>query len=311
MAIVTVVGGANIDIQGFPATRLLPFDSNPGTIRASSGGVGRNIAENLARLGQSVRFVSVFGDDDTGRRLLEELREVGVDTSHCEVVSGRSSSTYLCILDHGGNLHAAVADMGLLEELRPAVIQRHAAALNGIDLCVIDSNLGTASIRRAVELCGVTPCLLDTVSAAKASRARGAAGLFYAVKPNRAELEVLTGIHIDSDADIDQAAQVLQAAGTTLVFVSLGARGLYFSDGGRRGIAELPGARPVNVSGAGDAMTAALALGIAEKLPVDEAAALAVAAAGMTAESESTVDKLMDLSRLRERARVAVIHDRS
>jgi pseudouridine kinase len=201
--------------------------------------------------------------------------------------------------------------MGLLEELRPSLIEGNAAAFTGADLCVVDSNLSAPSIRRTVELCGAVPCLLDTVSAAKASRAREAAGLFYAVKPNRAELEVLTGIRLDSDADIERAAQMLQAAGTTQVFVSLGARGLYFSDGSKRGIAELRGVTPVNVSGAGDAMTAALAVGIAEKMSVDEAAALAVAAAGLTAEAESTVDKSMDLNRLRERARAAVIHDRS
>ena len=45
-----VIGGANVDIMGIADQALRPQDSNPGTIRTTLGGVGRNIAENLARL---------------------------------------------------------------------------------------------------------------------------------------------------------------------------------------------------------------------------------------------------------------------
>lgn len=309
MAIVAVVGGANIDLQGFPHRKLRPFDSNPGLVRKSAGGVGRNIAENLARLGQKVRFMSVFADDDGGRWLVKALQELGVDTSTSKILPGRVSSTYLCVLENDGTLNVAIADMGLLDELRPSLIDLHADLLSGADLCVVDSNLSSPAIRRVVETCGAIPCLLDTVSAAKASRVRDAAIMYYAVKPNRAELEILTGTNIDSDSDLLRAVAILQDAGTKLVFVSLGARGLYFSDGTTHGLAALPGVIPVNVSGAGDAMTAALAIGIAEKMPVDEAAALAVAAGALTAETEQTVDKLIDLERVRSRASAAVIRN--
>ena len=51
---IAVVGGANMDIGGFPSAALVPGDSNPGQVRMSVGGVGRNIAENAARLGLEV-----------------------------------------------------------------------------------------------------------------------------------------------------------------------------------------------------------------------------------------------------------------
>ncbi|MEA4820923.1 MAG: PfkB family carbohydrate kinase, partial [Erysipelotrichales bacterium] len=55
-----VIGGANIDIQGTPFEKLKYKDSNPGIISYSFGGVARNVAENLARLGDNVNFISVL-----------------------------------------------------------------------------------------------------------------------------------------------------------------------------------------------------------------------------------------------------------
>ena len=66
MAEITVIGGINIDIEGMPYEELIYKDSNPGRIRMSYGGVGRNITENIARLGGDVAMVSVAGDDYMG-----------------------------------------------------------------------------------------------------------------------------------------------------------------------------------------------------------------------------------------------------
>ena len=74
-----VIGGANVDIMGIADHPLRPQDSNPGTIRTMLGGVGRNLAENLARLGENVSLVSVVGDDSFGRWILEQGQACGVD----------------------------------------------------------------------------------------------------------------------------------------------------------------------------------------------------------------------------------------
>ena len=67
MSEVSIIGGITADIEGLPYDRLIQGDSNPGKITMSYGGVGRNIVENLARLGTSVSFISVAGDDFPGR----------------------------------------------------------------------------------------------------------------------------------------------------------------------------------------------------------------------------------------------------
>ena len=67
---VAVLGGCNMDITGYSFDNLKGRDSNPGKIEYSSGGVGRNICENLARLDVNTTFLSVLGKDDAGKNIL-------------------------------------------------------------------------------------------------------------------------------------------------------------------------------------------------------------------------------------------------
>ena len=76
---IAVVGAANIDVGGRSFSPLVSGDSNPGVIRSSLGGVGRNIAHNLALLGVPVKLVTALGDDDGARRVRESCRALGID----------------------------------------------------------------------------------------------------------------------------------------------------------------------------------------------------------------------------------------
>jgi len=78
---VLVVGAAGVDIKVQPRTETVELaGSNPGTIRWSWGGVARNMAENLARLGAEVHLITAVGDDGWGHALLHSLRELGINT---------------------------------------------------------------------------------------------------------------------------------------------------------------------------------------------------------------------------------------
>ena len=78
---VTVVGGMNMDIGGRPYKALVGKDSNPGTVRMSPGGVGRNIAHNMSLMGLDVRLVTAFGDDVYAQKLAAVCGELGIDIS--------------------------------------------------------------------------------------------------------------------------------------------------------------------------------------------------------------------------------------
>ena len=90
---IAIVGGANMDIQGFPYEKFIPRDSNPGKIKVSLGGVGRNIGENLVKLGIETRLLSVIGDDPYGYAILKEAKLIGLDMRDTLVLKGESTST--------------------------------------------------------------------------------------------------------------------------------------------------------------------------------------------------------------------------
>ena len=74
---VCVIGGANVDIHGAAYQPLRLRDSNPGSVHVSPGGVARNVAENLSRLGLDCRLVTAVGKDPNGEMLLAHGREAG------------------------------------------------------------------------------------------------------------------------------------------------------------------------------------------------------------------------------------------
>ena len=111
MADITVVGGINIDIEGRPNEALRREDSNPGKISISYGGVGRNIAENAARMGGDIAMISVIGKDHMGLGAKEHLKELGVDVSGIERREDETSAIYLSILNDNNDMELAISDM--------------------------------------------------------------------------------------------------------------------------------------------------------------------------------------------------------
>ena len=168
---VYVIGAANMDIWGTPEDELRTGDSNPGRIHLSPGGVGRNIAENLSRLGRRVSLVTILGNDAYAEMIREHCRNTGIDLS-CSFTDplGRTS-TYLCLNEKDGNLHAAVSDMSVCDQLTPERLKPVLPALNRGSLLIADANLPERTlewIARNVKI----PIAADPVSAVKAPRLR-------------------------------------------------------------------------------------------------------------------------------------------
>ena len=113
-----VVGGVNVDIGGRSFAPLVAQDSNPGTVRLSLGGVGRNIAHNLALLGTDVHLLAAYGDDLYGERVAASCSELGIDLSSALHISGAPTSTYLYLTDPRGEMALAVSDMSICDATR-------------------------------------------------------------------------------------------------------------------------------------------------------------------------------------------------
>ena len=184
MADITVIGGINIDIEGSPFNKLRREDSNPGRISLSYGGVGRNITENIARIGGDVAMVSVIGEDQMGRGAKEELQELGVDVSGVEILAGRNSAMYLSILNEDKDMELAISDMDIVNVITPRFLDKHRELLLGSKAVALDTNLSEETLEYAADILEKTPLFLDPVSVTKAVKARKIIGKFECIKPN-------------------------------------------------------------------------------------------------------------------------------
>jgi pseudouridine kinase len=288
-----VVGGANIDIKAASTGPLVPGTSNPGATAIAPGGVGRNIAENLARLGTPVHLVAAIGADALGDHLLAATAAAGVGVDHVHR-GPHPTGTYTAVLDPGGDLVVAVADMAATDALTAADVAAAGDLISAAGLLVLDGNLAPATIACALDLgaaAGVR-VVLDPVSVPKAGRLAGQlrpGRPVYLVTPNAAELAALTGRAVDTDVRQRDAVRTLHDAGVEWVWVRFGDRGsLLSAPDGARTFPATP-ADVLDVTGAGDAMLAAFCHAVLGGAPPADAAAYGHAAAALTVASRHTV----------------------
>jgi pseudouridine kinase len=291
---VSVVGAVNVDISGTPAAPLVERDSNPGRITLSFGGVGRNIADNMARLGMMVELITVLGDDAQGEGIRKDCRAQGIGLDHALLATGRSTSGYLCINDEKGDMQVAINDMSIYDCLTPEVLQSRLPLINRGGLLVIDANLPAAAIGYLASHATV-PLLAEPVSSLKAGRLLPILDKIRLLKPNRLEAEILSGVAISDDESLEKAADALLAKGVKQVCISLGSEGVYCAEKRyREKIANFP-ARVVNTTGCGDAFMAACAWGTSQGLDLPSVARLGLAAAAICIESTGAVSSDMTL----------------
>ena len=117
VAPITVIGGANIDISAkYSSAVAAAGDSNQGQISTSAGGVARNIAENLARLGSAVQLITGLGDDGFSVSVRASLNLPLLDLSACNAPPNTPSDSYLSLYDMKGELVSAVKQMRLVNK---------------------------------------------------------------------------------------------------------------------------------------------------------------------------------------------------
>ncbi len=288
---VTVIGGCNMDISGSPFGKLSGRDSNPGSVAFSPGGVGRNIAENLARLGISVKLISVVGDDESGRRLLEETRAAGVDVSYVRKLAGEATGTYLSVLDENMDMYVAVSSMEIYEKLDASYLLDKKPILERSRVAVFDANLGYDVIENALGMAQTGSKYLDTVSMTKALRIRDLIGRFDCIKPNRLEAEALSGISAAGSKGLLRNAEHFHNLGVSKVFISLGPEGTFFSDGTDRGICRALRVEVRSATGAGDAFLAGAVYAETEGLDIRDAAVFGTGASLINLASGDTINK--------------------
>jgi pseudouridine kinase len=289
---IVCLGGATLDSKFQTRAPLRRHTSNPVDGQRSFGGVARNVAESLARMGAEVSLVSAVGDDENGRALIRHLREIRVDTGRIVVAPGRRTAEYSAILGPDGALEFGLADMGVLDTFTLADLDRHwphiaAAAWVFADCNLAPDVLSTLLTRRQTSRFRLA---IDTVSTPKAARLpadlRGLDVMFL----NRDEADAyLATAGREPAATPEAAAAALRDAGAAAVVLTLGADGLIVADGsGVTAVAAVPAAS-IDVTGAGDALIAATLFRCLQGEPIVDAARAGALLAALTTETDASV----------------------
>lgn len=292
---VVVIGGCNADVVA-AADPLPPAASTPGRVRVGPGGAGRNVAENLARLGVLTRLVAGVGSDPLSDQVVAATARAGVDVSGV-VATLAQPNVYVAVVS-GGQLLYAVSEMAAAEALGPEHVGAHGPAVRAARCLVVDANLALPTLAAAVGLPRRGPLCLLAVSPAKAARLlphlAGADLLVCSVR----EAAVLAGTQADTPDAALRAAAALRRRGPRVVVVTGGEAGLVWAAQTVRHI-PAPPAQAVDPSGAGDAVAAVAVHAAVSDLPEEEAAQLAAAAGAMTVTVEGSTHPELSLAALR------------
>ena len=297
---VVVVGGVNVDIGGRSFAPLVDADSNPGSVSISLGGVGRNIAHNMALMGLDVRMLTALGDDLNGQRVAASCSELGIDLSHALKISGASTSTYLYLTDPDGEMALAVSDMEICKKITPAYLASNLSLLQNAQAVVADTNIPQESLIFLAENCTV-PLFVDTVSTTKAEKIRPILNRIHTLKPNRLEAELLTGMKVGDGVTIEDVADRLTELGLHRMFISMGGDGVFAAMGQQKvQLSNIPG-NMVNTTGCGDAFMAALVWAYLEGHDLETTALTGLAAGSIAMESQETINPNMSAEALKIR----------
>lgn len=288
---ILVVGGANLDrvAKGFGPVAL--GTSNPVTVKESFGGVARNVAENLARLGLPVRLITVVGDDPSGMALLKQVRDLGIDTGATLTVGDCPTGTYTAILQPGGEMVLAMADMGVMDRFTLAVLHQRRSHWASTRYRVLDCNLPEEVLAALMEDSRRQGArlVIVAVSEPKMSRLpRSLEGVAVLIL-NGGELAARVGRGLPDRESVVAACRQLQDEGAQGVVVTLGGDGVLCVSTELRYL-PAPAVEIVDVTGAGDAFSAGVVAGLArdpEKL--FEACLLGQRMAALTLASPSSV----------------------
>lgn len=290
---IVVIGGMNVDILA-TAHPLHLKDSSIGSIQTAFGGVGRNIAENIARLGLNVSLCSVIGNDPFGDMIVDHATRIGINTELVNVIKTKRTGSYLAVSDQDDML-LGINDMDITSTMTVVWANNHLARLKQFDIIVLEANLPEETIRFLTEALYDKPIIIDPVSAVKAPRLNPSLPFINIIKCNVLELQKLSNV-----SDIAQGIHALIQKGVKRIIVTQGKDQIIDVTSTTTKYYTPPTSSVVNVTGAGDAFTAGVVAGMALDLSNDDQIKLAMQMSEITLQSETTVSSQITPQLLKE-----------
>ena len=266
MAIV-VIGTVFVDIKGFPDDVYNPTGRNAGRVETVHGGVGRNVAEDIANVELRPRFVSVVDDTASGTEVLEKLQKHKVNTDYV-LRRPDGMGIWLAVFDNTGDLAGSISKRPDMDDLVTLLDEKGDEIFADADSIVVEidmdkeiikkvlgfaekyqkkvfavvANMSIASLRR--DFLQSIDCFVCNVQEA---------GILFAADFEELEPEELCR----------ELVERLQSARIPSLVVTMGSRGAVYADAeGNYGHCPPYTVRVRDTTGAGDAFCAGVAIGL-------------------------------------------------
>ncbi|WP_342599002.1 PfkB family carbohydrate kinase [Psychrobacillus sp. FSL H8-0483] len=286
------IGGANVDRKYIVKNKLQMGTSNPTTSLQSIGGVARNIAENLGRLGHTVRLLSVVGND-MEYESIEKASSHWMNLFSVEKIPNHSTGTYSAILDSQGEMLFALANMDIYDQFTVDYLKKQEAHLTNAQLLIIDMNCPKDVIEHIQALSSghKIPLAIIPVSSPKMERMpQSLEGIEWLIA-NKDEAETYFEMKIEDEASWKKAAELFVQKGINHVVITNGSKGVVLA-GRDMETAFAPAIvvdDVIDVTGAGDAFVSATLHAWLEGAEIHQAVSTGMVNASKTLQSAETV----------------------
>lgn len=297
------IGAANVDIYGKSNIKIRTHYDHPAIINSNVGGVTKNILTNLSKLGVNTKLMTALGNDSYKDVILKNCEINNIDTKDCLIVNNKSSGVFMQIQDENNDMYLALCDMSALEFITPTYLNSKASTILNSKIVLFDPSLSDSAIKSLIKLCkGKVPLYADPVSDNYALKMKEYVSELTCLKPNRTELENLSGVKIKDNSDLLKACTKLLDKGLEKIYVSLSKDGILYVDKQGNKIKKKlkPVNNMVNASGAGDALMAGIIYGEINNSDIHNTIDYGLAAGIAAITSKETVNENLSIDLLKK-----------
>ncbi len=297
MSKILLIGAANVDIIGVSNTTIIPFDSNPGTIQLSVGGVAKNIAENLKRLDLDIHFLTFFGNDSFVDYVQSNLKALHIDYS-LSIQLNYPSGKFMSIHRPKGELELGINDFELLDHVTVDMFKSKEAAIENFDYLVFDTNLPEEVLTYLIHRFSHKTIIVDGVSQLKVVKIKSVLESISLLKVNQKELSALLEKPVD---DIILSVKELLKLGLKQVVVTNGTNPITYNiDKSVYQTFIYEAKKNVSSIGCGDALLSGTLYGLIIKKNMHESVNYGKKAASLTMEVSTASHPELSKARLEE-----------
>lgn len=290
---IVVIGAVFVDVKGYPESAFVPTGRNVGRVEQIHGGVGRNVAEDVANCELRPTFVSLVDETGTGADVIRKLKNHKVNTDYIRATRD-GMGTWLAVFDNEGDVAASISKRPNLLPIADILDQQGDEIISGCDSIIIEIDIDKEIVKRTFKLAKKYNKRVYAV-VANMSIAMERRDFLQSIECFVCNLQEAGILFFDDytgktpEEMVDIISEKVQAARIPSMIVTMGGDGAVYADvNGDKGFCPARKVEVKDTTGAGDSFCAGVAIGLTYGKSLKEACDIgAMLAASVIVTTES------------------------